>query len=150
MSTRGRKPDLQLVTGDFSPPLSNPEDTVLIPAAIPEEMRAEWLAIRDDLNRRNLWTEAVMPVVENLIQAMRNARLAQKAIDEHGPLVDAGKGILKQNPACSLLGKSQAQITRISAELGLTPASMGKGGKSKGLKDDDSTQPDLFNSVMDV
>jgi P27 family predicted phage terminase small subunit len=78
--------------------------------------------------------------------AMFNARKAQEALDLHGVLIDGGKGILKQNPAATLLGKSNSTIQRLAAELGLTPASRSR-PRMKGEDDDDSQQ---FGLLFDV
>lgn len=138
MSTRGRKAELQVIEGGRE---DIPDD---IPAHIPTAMRTEWLAVVEDLRDRQMLTDAVLGTVDAYVLAMWNARKAQEAIDTHGPLIDAGKGILKQNPAVSLLGKSQSTIMRLAAELGLTPAARSR----KKMKPDAEGQldiDDLFN-----
>lgn len=138
MSTRGRKAELQVIEGGRQ---DIPDD---VPAHIPSGMHTEWLAVVEDLRDRQMLTDAVLGTVDAYVLAMWNARKAQEAIDTHGPLIDAGKGILKQNPAVSLLGKSQSTIMRLAAELGLTPAARSR----KKMKPDDSGQldiDDLFN-----
>lgn len=116
MSTRGRKAELKVIEGGLT-------DKPAVPVHIPQEMHAEWLAVVAELTERKVITDAMLGTVDAYIMAMSNARKAQKALDEHGVLVDGGKGILKQNPAATLLGKSNATIQRLAAELGLTPAS---------------------------
>ena len=136
MSTRGRKPDLKVIEGGLE---GQPD----VPAHIPREMRDEWRAVADDLIARKLLTEAMFGSLDAYIMAQWNLRLAQKQIDTHGLLVPSGKdGVLKQNPAVSLLGKSQEAVMRLAAELGLTPASRAKTAPKKD-KDDDS--PTLFD-----
>ncbi len=138
MSTRGRKAELQVIEGG----LEDIPDT--LPDHIPSAMRTEWMAVVEDLRDRKMLTDAVLGTVDAYVLAMWNARKAQEAIDTHGPLINAGKGILKQNPAVSLLGKSQSTIMRLAAELGLTPAARSR-KKMQGDTPDEGGAYDLFN-----
>lgn len=131
MSTRGPKPELRVIEGGLE---NGPPGAV--PAHIPEQMAIEWRTVVEDLAARKLLTDAMMGSVDAYIMALWNGRLAQKQIDEHGLLVASGKeGVLKQNPAVSLLGKAQEATIRLAAELGLTPASRAKTAPPK-EKDD--------------
>lgn len=116
MSTRGRKAELKVIEGGLL-------DTPDIPESIPTELHREWKAALADLTERRLLTDAMLPTVESYILAVGNMRAAQKSITEHGVLISGRDGVPKQNPAVSLLGKAQVAIQRLSAELGLTPAS---------------------------
>jgi P27 family predicted phage terminase small subunit len=139
MSTRGRKPEFQVIEGGLS---DRPE----IPAHIPTDLHPEWQAVIDDLTRRKMLTEAVLPTIETYVQAIGNARTAQRAIDQHGALVIGRDGVPKQNPAVSLLGKCNSTITRLSAELGLTPASRSRKNMSGNQEaGDDCSQANLFD-----
>lgn len=144
MSTRGRKAELRVIEGGAAE--AAPET---VPDHIPAEMHAEWQTIVDDLTQRRILTEAMMGSVNAYVMAMFNARKAQAEIDRHGVLIADAKGILKKNPAIGFLGKSQSEILRLSAELGLTPASSSR-SKMKPAKEDDA-QVDLFNgkSLLD-
>jgi P27 family predicted phage terminase small subunit len=142
MSTRGRKADLKVIEGGMS-------DMPAVPAHIHSDMHAEWLAVVSDLKARKMLTEAMLGSVDAYVQALRNMRLAQAAIDQHGPLIDGGKGILKQNPAVSLLGKAQSTVIRLSAELGLTPASRSRPKMKGDGNDHGDDQDDLFQKLMD-
>lgn len=132
---RGRKPELRVVEGagdwgDVSPP-----------AHIPEQMRDEWRTVAIDLRERKLLTDAMTGSLDAYILALWNMRRAQEQIDLHGLLVDAGKGILKQNPAVSLLGKAQQVVLRLSMELGLTPASRSRSSLQQSTEKED----DIFS-----
>lgn len=137
MSTRGRKADLVVIEGGSANLLN-------LPVHIPVEMHSEWLAVMDDLRDRKMLTDAMSGSVDAYIMAMRNARKAQEQIDLHGVLVDGGKGILKQNPAVSLLGKSQSTILRLAAELGLTPAARSR-KKMRDETPEGDDEKNLFN-----
>lgn len=129
MSTRGPKPELRVIEGGL-------EETPPVPAHIPAAMADEWRAVVADLTNRKLITDAMMGSIDAYVMALWNARLAQKQIDAHGILVPSGKdGVLKQNPAVSLLGKANEATMRLAAELGLTPASRAKTAPPK-EKDD--------------
>ncbi|TPW28918.1 phage terminase small subunit P27 family [Martelella alba] len=119
-------------------------DMPVMPASLPEAMAAEWQTVVSDLIEREILNEAMLGTVETFIRAKWNERQAQTAIDEFGAVVRGADGSLKQNPACSLLGKSQAVIVRLSAELGLTPASRARTGM-KQEKDDENDQFGLFS-----
>lgn len=121
-----------------------------VPDHIPPEMRAEWQTVVDDLTSRRVLTEAMMGSVNAYVMAMFNARKSQVQIDSHGILIPDAKGVLKKNPAIGFLGKSQSEILRLSAELGLTPASSSR-SKMKSGGADKEEEPDLFNgkSLLD-
>ncbi|MCM2440706.1 phage terminase small subunit P27 family [Agrobacterium vitis] len=144
MSTRGRKADLRVIEGGGMEQVPDG-----VPSHIPDEMRSEWLAVANDLKQRRMLTEAMFGSVDAYVMAMFNVRKAQEAIDKHGLLIDSGKGILKQNPAVSLLGKAQSAILRLSAELGLTPASRSRSKMKGGGDGDVPGQKDMFDDVMD-
>jgi P27 family predicted phage terminase small subunit len=130
MSTRGRKADLQVIEGGLN---ARPG----IPASIPVEMHGEWQAVLDDMAERKILTDAMLPTIESYILAVYNMRQAQKAIEQYGVLVTGRDGVPKQNPAVSLIGKCNTTIQRLSAELGLTPASRSrKSMKEEKEKDD--------------
>lgn len=147
MSTRGRKAELVVIEGGGM--AKTPE---LVASHIPAEMHAEWLAVVADLKGRGMLTEAMLGSVDAYVMAQFNMRKAQQAIEIHGALIDGGKGILKQNPAISLLGKSQSAILRLAAELGLTPASRSRGKMRAGGEKDpnDPKQVDMFSDLMDI
>lgn len=137
MSTRGRKAELKVIEGGLTekPP---------VPAHIPPTMHDEWLAVVAELTGRKVITDAMLGTIDAYVMAMFNARKAQEALDLHGVLIDGGKGILKQNPAATLLGKSNSTIQRLAAELGLTPASRSR-PRMKGDDDEESQQFGLFD-----
>ncbi len=145
MSTRGRKAELRVIEGGTTEKLP-----ATIPDHIPPEMHGEWTSIVDELTSRRVLTEAMMGGVHAYVMAMFNARKAQTEIDLHGVLIKDAKGVLKKNPAIGFLGKSQSEILRLSAELGLTPASSSR-SKMKGGGADKEEEPDLFNgkSLLD-
>ncbi len=138
MSTRGRKAELRVIEGGAAEDV--PET---VPDHIPAEMHAEWHTIVDDLTQRRILTEAMMGSVNAYVMAMFNARIAQAEVDKHGVLIADAKGVLKKNPAIGFLGKSQSEILRLSAELGLTPASSSR-SKMKSSSPQEE-EPDLFN-----
>jgi P27 family predicted phage terminase small subunit len=145
MSTRGRKAELKVIEGGLT-------EAPSVPSHIPDAMKSEWFAVVDDLRSRQMLTEAMSGTVDAYVMALWNMRKAQAAIELHGVLIDGGKGILKQNPAVSLLGKAQSTVQRMAAELGLTPAARSRPkmkGSSSGGSDYDRQQSELFDGVMD-
>ncbi len=140
MSTRGRKADLKVIEGGLS-------DAPDVPVHIPVGMHEEWRAVVEDLAARKLLTDAMLGSVEAYIMALWNMRMAQKALDDHGPLVQGERGGWKQNPAVSLLGKAQTAVQRLAAELGLTPASRSKPSMGGGSNEEDdyNGQSTLFD-----
>jgi len=117
---KGRKAELKVIEGGLD---HVPE----VPDHIPPEMADEWRGILAELTERKVLTDGMRGAVDAYVMAMHNAREAQKAITAHGVLVASGKdGILKQNPAVSLLGKANETIMRLAVELGLTPAARSK------------------------
>lgn len=145
MSTRGRKADLKVIEGG-----GVREVPEALPDHIPNAMRSEWLAIVADLEKRQMLTDAMYGTVDTYVMALWNMRQAQKALDLHGPLVDGGKGILKQNPAATLLGKAQNTVMRLSAELGLTPAARSRPKMRGSEAGDGNGQGDMFDDLMDI
>ncbi len=134
---RGRKPDLKVIEGN----VVRIDDDFSAPDHIPALMRDEWLMVAADLRERKLLTEAMGGSLDAYIMALWNMRQAQEQIDRYGLLVDAGKGILKQNPAVSLLGKAQQVMVRLATELGLTPASRSRSS----LQPQKDKEDDIFS-----
>lgn len=135
---KGRKAELRVIEGG----LDHIPD---VPAHIPCDMWDEWLGVMAELTERKVLTDAMRGSVDAYVMAMHNARLAQRAIDQHGLLVASGKeGVLKQNPAVSLLGKAQEAVMRLAVELGLTPASRSRPGFQPPKEEDN----DLFSSLI--
>lgn len=143
MSTRGRKADFVVIEGGLQ---ESPE----VPAHIPADMKQEWLDVVEDLRKRKMLTDAMLGTVEAYVMALHNMRLAQKDIEKYGVVVDSPKGPVK-NPACTLHGKAQSTISRLAAELGLTPASRSRPNMRGGNASDDPEQKDFFDgqSLMD-
>ncbi|WP_275789113.1 phage terminase small subunit P27 family [Pararhizobium gei] len=141
MSTQGRKAELKVIEGgktEVSP----------VPAHIPADMHQEWLTVCEDLRGRQMLTDAMGGTIDAYVMALWNSRKAQEALDKHGPLIDGGKGILKVNPASSMLGKAQSAVLRLSAELGLTPASRSR--PKMRSNDHAPDQRTLFDDLMDI
>lgn len=138
MSTRGRKAELKVIEGGLT-------EKPAVPAHIPVAMHDEWLAVVAELTGRKVITDAMLGTIDAYVMAMFNARKAQDALDLHGVLIDGGKGILKQNPAATLLGKSNSTIQRLAAELGLTPASRSRPRMRGDAGSDDDRQADMFD-----
>jgi P27 family predicted phage terminase small subunit len=135
---KGRKAELRVIEDglDYVPG---------VPLHIPAAMADEWTSVMAELTERKVLTDAMRGSVDAYVMAMHNAREAQKAIDAHGVLIPSGKdGILKQNPAVSLLGKANETIMRLAVELGLTPASRSK----PAFQAPPEKQNDLFSNLI--
>lgn len=116
---KGRKADLKPVDGGLAGvPKAPPE--------VPASMVGEWNTIAADLVERKLMTASMTGVLSTYIIAMWTVREAQAAIAEHGMLVDTAHKMKKPNPACGAMSKALEQVSRLSAELGLTPAARSK------------------------
>lgn len=146
MSTRGRKAELRVIEGGAVDAVQE-----IVPSHIPADMQSEWHVIVEDLKQRRVLTEAMMGGVNAYVMAMYNARIAQAEIDKHGVLITDAKGVPKKNPAIGFLGKSQSEILRLSAELGLTPASASRPKMKAGDDKGDNAQSDMFDeqSLLD-
>ncbi|QRY66553.1 phage terminase small subunit P27 family [Ensifer sp. PDNC004] len=148
MSTRGRKADLVVIEGGL-------EEIPDVPAHIPAGMHQEWLDVVDDLRKRKLLTDAMLGSVEAYVMALHNMRLAQKAIDDFGAVIASPKGVPVKNPAVTLHGKAQSTVSRLAAELGLTPAARsrpkmrGDGGGEAGGGERQQME-DLFGQLVDI
>lgn len=135
---KGRKAELKVIAGG----LDHVPD---VPAHVPKEMIAEWIGVIEELTEREVMTEGMRGAVDAYIMAMHNARKAQAEIEKHGLLIPSGKdGILKQNPAVSMLGKANQTIMRLAVELGLTPAARSKPAFQKQKEEED----DLFSRLL--
>lgn len=148
---KGRKPHLKVVetTEDHSQfdPRERSDWEQSVPDHIPAEMADEWRKVVYDLTGRKLLVGSMLGSVDAYILALWNARLAQKEIDKHGLLVASGKdGVVKQNPAVSLLGKANEAVLRLATELGLTPASRSKAA----FQPPKEQEKDLFSGLLDI
>jgi P27 family predicted phage terminase small subunit len=115
---RGARPDIK--EGDAV----QLEELPPAPRIVPAELHDEWDIIVADLKARGHLTAAVLGVVETYLLARFNVRQASDSIARRGMLVSSRSSTApKANPATGLLGKSQETVTRLAAELGLTPLS---------------------------
>jgi len=145
MSTRGRKPELRVVDEDFQT-VGEPD----IPATIPPEMHSVWLDVIADLKGRKVLTDATLPSVESYVLSVRGMRLAHEAIEKYGAVIETKAGAIMKNPAVTQLGKAQATISRLAAELGLTPAARSRPKMSDPDDKNRSGQHhDLFGDLLD-
>lgn len=129
-------------TGDLK--RSSPDDRYPPPGALPEEMRTEWCRIIADLQERHLFNESMLGVVRSYVMAQWTAAQAEKSIETDGVMVKGAGGALKPNPATGLLRSSRDMISRLAAELGLTPTSRSR----KSLRP--PGQGELFKSEWDL
>lgn len=136
MSTRGRKAEPRELEDALT-------EAPAMPDSLPDDMRDEWEAVTGELVKRRTLSKGMLGAVETYIIARWMQGEAKKAIAEHGALIASKEGFLKQNPACTILGRAQQAITRLSAELGLTPASRARSGM--GPEEDDDGQESLFS-----
>ncbi len=149
MSTRGRKAELVVIEGGLA-------ETPDVPEHIPEEMHQEWLDVVDDLRKRKLLTDAMLGSVESYVMALRNMRLAQKDIEKYGAVIENPKGVPVKNPAVTLHSKAQSTLSRLAAELGLTPAARsrpkmrGDGGGGEEGGSERQQMEDLFGQLVDI
>lgn len=133
MAHRGAKPTLKAIKGglDGIPPL---------PASVHASMADEWHCIAIDLRDRRLLARPMLGALESYVMALWASREAVRAIEAHGLIVNTAHGMPKANPASALLTRSQTNVARLAAELGITPASRsraGMNGEGQEPKDDD-------------
>lgn len=138
MTTRGRKAALVTVEGGLS-------GVPKCPASVPADFAAEWDAIGRDMAERKILTTPALGLLESYLIARWTVRECQKAIKEHGLLVDTAHKMKKPNPASGLLSKALEATARLAAELGISPAARSKATfkPEKGGDDDEWTSMDL-------
>lgn len=134
MAHHGVKPTLKAIIGglDGVPPL---------PATVPACMADEWNSIAADLNKRKLLATPMLGVLETYVVALWTQRQALEEIQTNGLLVKTAHQAPKANPATAMLKAAQISIARLSAELGISPASRsraGMGGEAPGKDEDDA------------
>jgi len=147
---RGARPELTLIEGggddqDHEPRHSD-EGLPLPPDGVPEIMHPEWYAVLSDLKGRRLLNDSMLGVVRSYIMAQWTAAQAEKSIAEQGVFVSGAGGAMKPNPATGLLRSSRDMISRLAAELGLTPTSRAR----KSLRNAGQDGPDLFGNKWDL
>ncbi|MBB4064735.1 phage terminase small subunit P27 family [Gellertiella hungarica] len=134
---KGRKADLRSIDGGM-------KGVPRMPASVPADMRPEWNSVASDMVKREILTESMVGVLATYMIALWTVRQAQQAIAEHGLLTATAHGNLKPNPASGILSKALEQVSRLSAELGLTPAARSKQGfNRRGDPNDDGAPPGL-------
>lgn len=142
---RGARPDLKVIDGggaDQAAPSG--EGLPPPPDGVPEVMHAEWNAVVADLKDRRLLNNSMLGVVRSYVMAQHTAALAETSIAEQGVFVAGAGGAMKPNPATGLLRSSRDMISRLAAELGLTPTSRSR----KSLQS--PGQSDLFGDEFDL
>src|SRR6266498_587537 len=123
---RGARPELTVIEGGEREERSDeqPDHRTGLPeppAGVPEEMHSEWYAVLGDLKTRRLLNDSMLGVVRSYIMAQWTAAQAEQSIAEQGVFVSGAGGAMKPNPATGLLRSSRDMISRLAAELGLTP-----------------------------
>lgn len=144
---RGARPDLKVIDGGNGADQAAPASTANLPPppdGVPEAMHAEWNAVLADLQERRLLNSSMLGVVRSYVMAQHTAALAEKSIAEQGVFVAGAGGAMKPNPATGLLRSSRDMISRLAAELGLTPTSRSR----KSLQS--PGQSDLFGDEFDL
>lgn len=118
---RGRKADLKAIDGGM-------KGVPKPPSEVPVDMHGEWNTVAADMVKREILTPSMIGILSTYIIALWTVRQAQQAIAEYGLLAKTAHGNLKQNPASGVMSKALEQVSRLSAELGLTPAARSKQG----------------------
>ncbi len=146
---RGARPELTVIDGgqQDQEPGASAASLPPPPAGVPEDMHAEWNAIVADLHDRRLLNDSMLGVVRSYVMAQWTAAQAEKSIAEQGVFVAGAGGAMKPNPATGLLRSSRDMISRLAAELGLTPTSRAR--KSLRTGGDNGTA-DLFATKWDL
>jgi P27 family predicted phage terminase small subunit len=113
---RGRRPELKAIDGGLlnAPPM---------PRTLAASMADDWNIVVADLQGRGILTTSMLAVVEVYLGAIWTARECRAAIADKGLLVQAKDLQVKPNPACAMLKAAQETVSRLAAELGLTPLS---------------------------
>jgi P27 family predicted phage terminase small subunit len=113
---RGRRPELRAIEGGLlkAPPL---------PRTLAASMADDWNVVVADLQGRGILTTSMLAVVETYVGAIWVARECRTAIADKGLFAQAKDGQPKPNPALAMLKAAQETVSRLAAELGLTPLS---------------------------
>ncbi len=131
---KGRKADLKAIDGGL-------KGVPHFKETLPKEMEADWNTIAAELVERKLLTASMIGILETYIIALWTVRECQKAIAEHGLLVETAHKMKKPNPASGMMAKAMETVARLSAELGLTPAARSKQGFQKKDNPNDQGAP---------
>lgn len=118
---KGKRPSLKAVAGGL---LRAPA----MPDTLASVMATAWQETCADLMGRSLLTNAMLPMVEAYIGAVWMARECRKAIAADGPVVRNKDGVLRPNPAASMLAKANESIARLGDDLGISAVSRNRPG----------------------
>lgn len=95
------------------------------PASLDGDALVSWDFYAPRLARSGVLRETDRDSLEQYCLAVKNAREAQKLIDELGIVIYNDRGDPKKNPACTAWKEASDQMRFFSAKLGLDPASRG-------------------------
>lgn len=115
---RGRKAEVRALDGALS---SVPS----APGWLPKHGKAEWRRVMPQLVADRKIAAHELGTVEALCVAVARMREAEEALQLHGLTFESASGP-KRRPETSVLKESIEAARRLSAELGLTPASRSK------------------------
>jgi P27 family predicted phage terminase small subunit len=127
---RGRKPKparLKLIDGnpgkrpigrEPQPPASQPT----CPAHLSPTAKAEWKRLARMLNQIGVLTQADRAVLAAYCQAYGRWVEAERKLKETPPLLKTPAGYVQQSPWLSIANKQIELMTRLMAEIGLTPS----------------------------
>lgn len=136
---RGRKPALKVVESGLT-------DVPCMPSWLPPEAEDEWNRILPDLIKRGVLTATDLGAVESYCLAWGTVRRCQRKLAEEGDTIETKAGP-KRHPALQTLQQMMVESRRLSAELGLTPASRSKAGRAPAGESIDGRQSDLFSRL---
>ena len=118
---KGRKAELKAIDGGLAGVPAMPDE-------IPADMASEWQTIAADMAQRKILTPSMSGVLSTYILALWTVRECREAIAKHGLLVETAHKMMKPNPASGMMAKAMDTVSRLAAELGLTPAARSKQG----------------------
>ena len=93
------------------------------PAFLDDEARKEWRRLTRILLKMRVLSEADGMALAKLCQAYSTMTRAQKKLSQGGLLLKTPSGYVQQSPLLGIINECVRQITVLSREFGLTPAS---------------------------
>lgn len=97
-------------------------DAPAAPKGLPKGCVDDWNTVTSTLAQRKLLDEACLGAVENYVTALYMVRQCREAIDKDGLFTRGTGGSLKSHPASVQMPKYVSEVSRLAAELGLTPS----------------------------
>lgn len=107
------------------------------PKTLKDHGKDLWFHICSELLNLNMLTTVGLPQIESYCKDWQLYKIAEKNVDEKGPVVKLKTGVVAQNPYLKTMNDCRSRMTKFEDRWGLSPSSQAKIPAKPKKSDDD-------------